>query len=49
MREKILTIMEKNSRIDLRTWPLSWERARSRWPMRSPIWRRKISSAATIR
>ena len=78
MREKILTIMEKNSRIDLAELAvilgedeaavvneleemeeehiicgyhtlLSWERARSRWPMRSPIWRRKISSAATIR
>ena len=50
MREKILTIMEKNSRIDLADLAaLLGERARSRWPMRSPIWRRKISSAATIR
>ena len=48
MREKILTIMEKNSRIDLADLAaLLGEREKS--PMRSPIWRRKISSAATIR
>ncbi len=43
MREKILAIIEKNSRIDLAG------KARPRWPMRLRIWKKKILSAATIR
>ena len=47
MREKILTIMEKNSRIDLAD--LAALLGESEIAVANEIWRRKISSAATIR
>ncbi len=49
MREKILTFIEKNSRVDLADLAvmLGVEEAR-RSPMRSRTWKRKVLSAVII-
>lgn len=48
MREKILAVIEKNSRIDLKDLAVLLGKVRPRSPMRSPRWKKSISSAVTI-
>ena len=44
MREKILAVIEKNSRI----WRLFWVNVRLQWHMSLEIWKKSILSAVII-
>lgn len=44
MREKILAVIEKNSRIDIHDLAILLGRAKSRSPMRLPRWRKNTLS-----
>ena len=46
MREKILAVLEKNSRISPRELAELWASAKKMWPARSSRWKKTVLSAA---
>ena len=48
MREKILAVIEKNSRIDIKDLAVLLGEVRLQWQMRLQIWKKSILSAVII-